>query len=153
MVPPAVDRLFLQFFGEKCVICIDNGTYDTIFSIIVKANAAPTDNGGERLDLKKCREYIDDLKRNSGNEIKWAPLRKFIVEELGCEELPKTGGSHVPFRHRILEKYEGQHGLFVVALHYNRVLYRKNYLDRTYRVLSKIIDLLENEEENAEQRP
>jgi hypothetical protein len=148
-----VGHYFLQFVDQERVICIDKATNDTIFSIIIKASAAPVDNGGDWLDLKQCREYIDDLKRNSGNEIDWGPLMKFMVKDLGCEELPKTGGSHVPFRHRILEKYQGQQGHFVVALHRNKILYRKNYLGRTYHVLKRIIDLLEHEDKNAEQRP
>lgn len=105
------------------------------------------------MDLEKCREYIDDLKRNSGNEIKWAPLRKFMIEELGCEELPETRGSHVPFKHRTLQEYEGGPGHFRVALHKNKILYRMNYKNSTYGVLKRIIGYLEIEESNAEQEP
>lgn len=101
-------------------------------------------------DLKQAREYLDKLKSSGADEIKWGPLKKWMMSELGVEELPKKGGSHVLYRHPLLEKYGVPLGHFQVALKKNKILYRKNYLDSTYKVLMKIIEYLELEDNNAE---
>ena len=100
-------------------------------------------------DLKQAKEHLDKLKASGANEIKWGPLKKWMIKELGVEELPKKGGSHVLYWHPLLEKYEGPPGHFQVALKKNKVLYRKNFLDSTYKVLMKIIALLELEDSHA----
>jgi hypothetical protein len=104
-------------------------------------------------DLGKVRKHLDDIKASGANEIRWQPLRKLMIQELGVVELPKKGGSHVIFMHPLLAKYDGGPGHFQVALHKNKILYRKNYLNSTYRVLHKILTYLEIEGRNAGQKP
>lgn len=117
----------------------------------LEATAGPA---GESKDFKKLRECLEQFKTQKANEFKFRPIEKFMLKELGVERMPNKGGSHISFRHGVLEKEVGiEGGLFRVALKHGSkkpILYRTVFLEYLYPELNRIIDLLEKVEKGEE---
>lgn len=72
-----------------------------------------------------------------------------MINELGVEELSLKGGSHVPFKHRVLIEPNNPEGIFQIALKKNKILFKQNFRTHTYKKLLQIIDLLEEESKSG----
>jgi len=98
-------------------------------------------------DFDKLRQELEQFKKKNANELEFHPIEKWMVRKLGVERLPPKSGSHVYYKHRILEQ-SNPPGHFQVSLKKGskkEVIYRKNFLEYLYKSLKLIIDLLEQE--------
>jgi len=95
-------------------------------------------------DFQKLREELEKIKKNPANEFKFKPIEKWMKEELGVVRIKKGTGSHVTFYHRVFEPRNGT-GHFTIALKKNKILYKRNFLEYTYKDLKDLINLIEEE--------
>ena len=103
-------------------------------------------------DFDKLRQELEQFKKINANELEFRPIEKWMVGKLGVERLPSKGGSHVYFKHQILEQWN-RTGHFQVSLKKGSkkaIIYRKNFLEYLYKSLKLIIDLLEQEAASEE---
>lgn len=96
-------------------------------------------------DTKALRDKLEEFKRIKASEYDFRPIEKWMINELGVQPLPLKGGSHVFYEHRLLKKYAPFDGHFQVALKKGKTIYRRNFLEYTYKTLKKIIDCMELE--------
>ena len=110
------------------------------------------DKGQNLYDFQKLRAKLQEFNKQKGNEFKFRPIEKWMTEELGVERLPNKGGSHIVFRHEVLERVKLiPGGTFRVALKKGSkkpMIYRSNFLEYLYPQLSMILGLLEEEVAN-----
>ena len=106
------------------------------------------DIGNNLNKFEKLRSDLEKIKRDAQKEMKFKPLEKWMIKELGVRKLPNKRGSHVFYEHDALKPIN-RTGHFQVALKNNRILYRDNFLEFTYKRLKEIIDGMELEERSG----
>ena len=99
-------------------------------------------------DIEKLREKVAEFRSYRQNEIKFGPIRKWIIAELGCTQV-KAGGAHEHFTHEVARGVLNQEGSFQVAVKKSKLIYRPN-LKRACDRFEAIIDLLEQRKDNAD---
>lgn len=99
-------------------------------------------------------DYLNELKSEKSNELKFSSIKKFMIKQLGVEQLPNKGGSFLVFRHELLKKYGyNEIGNFTVHLKHGtigkkEIIFKKNYLNHLHNVLWLIIELMQKGNES-----